>query len=97
MKKYQRVPFEVQAEKYEEGKGLEDGFMPWTDIVTRGFVSTDGLLRITGLDGVIMCPFVKSRRGIIFIREGDYIIEEANGDKRCCGEDKFSERYKEIE
>lgn len=97
MKKYQRVSFEVQAEKYEVGKEIEDGFMPWTDIVTRGFVSTDGLVQVTGRDGILVCPFVKSRRGVVFIREGDYIIEEANGDKHCCGEDKFAERYKELE
>ncbi len=95
-KKYMRVPFEVEAVKYEAGKGIEDGFKPWAEVVTQGFVSTDKLVCVKGDNDMLMCPFVTSRRGIIFIREGDYIIKEANGDKHCCGEDKFHTRYKEI-
>ncbi len=95
-KKYTRVPFEVEAAKYEIGKGLEDGMRPLSEVITQGFVSRDNLVQITGENGNIMCPFVTSRRGITFIREGDYIIIESSGDKHCCGGDKFESRYKEV-
>lgn len=97
MKKYMRVPFEVEAVKYEIGKGLEDGFKPLTDVITQGFVSREKLVNLTDENGTIMCPFVTSRRGIIFIREGDYIIKEASGDKHCCGGDVFAARFQEIQ
>lgn len=95
MKRYMRVPFEVSAIKYEVGHGIEDGFKPWAEVVTQGFVSTDNLVQVE-VDGVLLCPFVKSRRGITFIRYGDYIIEEASGDRHCCGEDKFPQRYRGL-
>ena len=31
-----RAAFEVNVEAYEVGKGMEDGFELWTDVVTRG-------------------------------------------------------------
>ncbi len=96
MKKYMRIPFEVSAVKYEIGKGYEDGFKPWAEVITHSLVATEGLVRIEGDGGVILCPYVKSRRGLTFIKEGDYIILESSGDKHCCGEDKFSLRYKEL-
>lgn len=97
MKKYLRIPFEVQAVKYETGKGLEDGFRPLSDVITQGFVSRDKLVQITDKNGVILCPFVTSRRGVIFIREGDYIIIEGSGDKHCCGGDVFASRFREVD
>ena len=33
-KKYLRSSFSVEAEKYEPGKNMEDGFEPWTKVVT---------------------------------------------------------------
>lgn len=96
MKKYFRVPFEVEAVKYETGRGIEDGFRPLSDVITQGFVSSDKLVRITDKNGVILCPFVTSRRGAIFIREGDYVIIESSGDKHCCGGDVFASRFREI-
>lgn len=92
--KYIRASFEVEAVKYEQGKGLEDGFKFWKDVVTNGWVTTDGLVRITRDDGAVVCPFVHNRRGIVFIREGDYIIIEEGNQKHCCGEDKFDARFR---
>lgn len=97
MKKYERSSFEVEAVQYEVGKGIEDGFMPWSSVVTNGWIVTDKLVKITREDGSVMCPFIQNRRGIIFIREGDYIIKEKDDERHVCGSDKFSERYLEIQ
>ncbi len=94
--KYIRASFEVEAEKYETGKGLEDGFMLWRDIVTNGWIVTEGLVKITREDGSVLCPFVSNSRGLVFIREGDYIITEEGNQKHCCGGGKFADRYKRV-
>ena len=96
MKKYKRTPFTVEAVKYEPYKGLEDGFSLWTDVITDGWIVTEGLIKLTDAHGQIVCPFIKNRRGVIFIHEGDYIIREENGQRHCCGGDKFADRYHEI-
>jgi len=95
--KYKRVSFDVEAVRYELGKDLEDGFESWTKVVTNGWISTEGLIKVTKEDGRVVCPFIKNRRGVIFIREGDYIIYEEGGERHCCGKDKFSTRYLQIE
>ncbi|MCI8494464.1 MAG: hypothetical protein HFI74_02115 [Lachnospiraceae bacterium] len=97
MKKYKRNTFEVEAVKYEVGKGIEDGFMPWTSILTNGWVSTDKLIKITREDGTVVCPFIQNRRGMIFLREGDYIITEQGLERHVCGADKFADRYHCVE
>lgn len=95
--KYTRSSMEVEAEQYELGKGMEDGFMPWTSIVTNGWIATEKLLKITREDGVVVCPFIQNRRGMIFLREGDYIITEKDQERHVCGGDKFHIRYLEVE
>ena len=45
--KYIRASIEVEAVKYEQGKGLEDGFKFWKDVLTSGWVLTEGLVKIT--------------------------------------------------
>lgn len=96
-KKYLRSSFSVEAEKYEPGKNMEDGFEPWTKVVTAGWIITEGLVKLERENGQLVCPFIKNRRGVIFIREGDYIIYEEGGERHCCGEDKFSTRFKPDE
>lgn len=95
--KYLRSSLEVDVVKYEIDKGLEDGFELWTKIVTNGWISANNIIKITRKDGTVVCPFIRNRRGIIFIREGDYIISESDGERHVCGEDKFNRRYKVIE
>ncbi len=95
-KKYQRASLNVEAEKYELGKGLEDGFQPFADVVTNGWIVSEGLIQITDKNGCVVCPFIQNRRGVIFIREGDYIIYEESGERHCCGGDKFASRFLEI-
>lgn len=95
-KKYQRNSFIVYAEKYEVGQGMEDGFELFTDVVTNGWVTCEGLVKIQQADGSVMCPFIQNRRGILFIRENDYIIYEQDGQRHCCGGDKFSKRFQDI-
>lgn len=97
MKKYRRSSFEVEAVAYETGKGLEDGFMPWTSVVTNGWIATEKLIKVEREDGTVLCPFIQNRRGLIFLREGDYIITESDAERHACGADKFEGRYLPIE
>lgn len=94
--RYMRAQLEVEAMQYEVGKGLEDGFELWTKVITNGWVVAEDLVQIKREDGTIVCPFVRNRRGLIFIRNGDYIICEGDGEKHCCGERKFSARFQPI-
>lgn len=91
-----RASLEVEVVKYEHNKYLEDGFELWTKVVTNGWISTDNLIKVTRPDGAVVCPFIRNKRGVIFIREGDYIITENDGERHVCGESKFNKRYKEI-
>ncbi len=95
--KCKRRPIVAELEKYEIGKGLEDGFEPLADVVTKMWIVTDNLVRITNKDGVIVCPYITNRRGRTFIQEGDYIVVEEDGAKLVCGEDKVKDRYEVIE
>lgn len=94
--RFKRASLEVEAQKYEVGKGMEDGFELFTKVVTNGWIITDGLVKITQENGSIVCPFIQNRRGVVFIKEGDYIIYEDGGERHCCGEDKFHDRYYPI-
>ena len=91
-----RTPIESEVLQYEIGKGMEDGFEPWADVVTKGWIVTDFLVKITRPDGIIVCPYIRHRRGRTFIGEGDYIILEADGTKHVCGADKIWNRFQEI-
>ncbi len=94
--RYIRASLTVEAEKYEVGKGMEDGFFPWAEVITNGWIVSEGLIQVEREDGTIVCPFIQNRRGIIFIREGDYIIYEDGGERHCCGGDKFGNRFKPM-
>ena len=96
MTKYLRAPHEVEAEVYEPGKGLEDGFELFSKVVTNGHVVTEGLIQFENAEGNLVCPFVRNRRGYTFIREGDYIIREGD-EKHVCGADKFHKRFQRKE
>lgn len=94
--KYRRTPIEAEIVKYEIGKGIEDGVELLSDVITKGWIVTDFLVKITKEDGNIVCPYVKNRRGRTFIGEGDYVIMEADGTKHVCGADKVWTRFEEI-
>ncbi len=95
--KSRRVGLEAEVVKYEPGKGLEDGVELWSDVVTKGWIVTDFLVKLHREDGTIVCPYIKTRRGRIFIGEGDYIIEDVDGSKHVCGSDKIWNRYEKPE
>ena len=95
--KYERASLIVDAEQYELGKGLEDGFELYTKVITNGWGSPDNLVQHIRPDGIVVCPFIQNRRGVIFIRQGDYIITEGDNERHVCGEDKFLLRYRAIE
>ena len=97
MRKYLRASLEVEAAKYEQGTGMEDGFELFSKVVTNGWIVSEGLVQITRPDGTVVCPFIQNRRGVIFIRKGDYIIYETGGERHVCGEDKFADRFKPLD
>lgn len=91
--KYRRTPIEADIVKYEAGKELEDGFELLADVVVKGWIVTDFLVKITKENGDIVCPYITHRRGRTFIGEDDYIILEADGTKHVCGADKIWKRF----
>lgn len=95
--KSRRTGLTAEVSRYEVGKGLEDGFERWSDVVTKGWIVTDSLVKIKKEDGTIVCPYIKNRRGRIFIGEGDYIVLDEDGTKHVCGEDKIWGRYEKPE
>ena len=95
--KSRRLPLSAEVVKYEVGKGLEDGFSLWSDVVTRDWIVTDFLVKITREDGSIVCPYILNRRGREFIGNGDYIVVDEDGTKHVCGEDKIWLRYEKPE
>lgn len=94
--KCKRVGLECAVEKYEPGKGMEDGFELWSDVVMQGWIVTDSLVKIHREDGTIVCPYIKTRRSYIFIGDGDYIVTDIDGARHVCGEDKVWLRYEKI-
>lgn len=92
-----RTPLTADVAKYEVGKGMEDGFELWSDVVTKGWIVTDFLVKVTREDGKIVCPYIKNRRGRTFIGVGDYIVLDEDGTKHVCGEDKIWTRYEKPE
>lgn len=94
--KCMRTAMEAEVEKYEVGKGMEDGFELWSDVVTKGWIVTDTLVKVEKENGTIVCPYIRHRRGRTFIGEGDYIITDADGTRHVCGADKIFDRYHKI-
>lgn len=95
--RYRRKGLEVEAVQYEPGKGLEDGFELFTDVIIRGWITTEFLVKIKREDGAMICPFICNKRGRIFIGENDYIIKEGDGERHVCGAEKFQTRFEIIE
>lgn len=91
--KSKRLALEADVIKYEIGKGLEDGVELLSDVVTKVWIVTDFLVKIQREDGAIVCPYITTRRGRVFIGEGDYIIVDEDGTKHVCGADKIWNRY----
>ena len=53
--KCRRTPLLAEVEKYEMGKGMEDGFELWTNVVTREWITSDSIIKITNENGTIIC------------------------------------------
>lgn len=95
--KSRRIALEAEVVPYEQGKGLEDGMELWADVVTKGWIVTDFLVKMKREDGAIVCPYVNNRRGRVFIGEGDYIIMDEDGTKHVCSSKKIWKRYEKPE
>lgn len=90
-----RTPIEADVNKYELGAGYEDGFELYADVITKDNVNIENLVQVDH-EGMLSCPYILTRRGKTFIKEGDYIIVSDDGTKSVCGEDKIFKRYKQI-
>lgn len=95
--KSRRIPVEVDVVRYEVGKGMEDGYERLYDVVTKGWIVSDFLVKIQREDGTIVCPYISTKRGHTFIGEGDYIITYPDGVRNVCGADKVWKRYEKPE
>ena len=95
--KCKRIELMADVQKYEPGKGMEDGFELWSEVVTRVWIVTDFLLKIKREDGDIVCPFISTRRGREFIGVDDYIVIDEDGTKHVCGANKIWNRYQPVE
>ena len=95
--KSRRIGLSADVQKYEPGKGMEDGLERWSEVVTKGWIVTDFLVKITKPDGTIVCPYILNRRGRVFIGEGDYLVIDEDGTKHVCGADKIWKRYEKPE
>ena len=91
-----RISLNAEVQQYEIGKNMEDGFELLSDVVTKGWITTDFLVKITKENGDIICPYILHRRGRTFIGEGDYIILDADATKHVCGADKIFKRYEPV-
>ncbi len=91
-----RTPVEAEVVEYVGGQDLEDGFELWSDVVTKGWIVTDNLVKVKREDGSIVCPYISHRRGRTFIGVGDYIIVDDDGTKHVCGADKIFKRYEKL-
>ena len=91
-----RTPVEAEVVEYVGGQDLEDGFELWSDVVTKGWIVTDNLIKVKREDGSIVCPYISHRRGRTFIGVGDYIIVDDDGTKHVCGADKIFKRYEKL-
>ncbi len=95
--KVRRLGLNGTIEKYEVGKGLEDGFELFADIMTRGWVTTDMLIKIETEIGRIVCPYIETRRGRSYIGPNDCVIVDEHGAKHLCEMDKLWSHYEKIE
>ncbi|MDK2808143.1 MAG: hypothetical protein PWP24_877 [Clostridiales bacterium] len=91
-----RTPLEANVYPYEPEKNLEDGFELFVDIVTKGWITTNSLIRMNRKNGDVVCPYIQTRRGRTFIGEGDYIIIDDDGTKHVCSAEKIFQRYQKI-
>lgn len=94
--KCRRTAIMAEVFPYELDKNMEDGFEPFADVVTKGWIVTDSLIQVERPDGVIVCPYIEHRRGRTFIGEGDFIIVDEDGTKHVCGGDKIFKRYEKV-
>ena len=66
MKQYKRAPLTVTAAPYEIGKGMEDGFRLYSQVITNDGLVVEGLVKLEREDGSIVCPYVQPPRRCIY-------------------------------
>ncbi len=91
-----RTPIEADVFEYKIDSGLEDGWELFSDVVTKGWIVTERLIRVERENGAVVCPYIRHKRGHTFIEEGDYIIIDDDGTKHVCGANKIFKRYEKV-
>lgn len=94
--KCRRIGLEADVFQFEFDKGFEDGYELWSDVITKGWIVTDHLIKVKQPNGNTYCPYIAHRRGRTFIGENDYIIIDSDGTKHVCCEQKIFNRYEPI-
>ena len=94
--KCRRTGLVADVFKFELGKGYEDGYELLSDVVTKGWIVTDYLIKMKR-NGSLECPYINHSRGRTFIGENDYIIIDSDGTKHVCSEEKIFHRYEPVE
>lgn len=95
--KCRRIGLEADVFKFEYGKGYEDGYELFSDVITKGWIITDHLIKLKRENGTLHCPYISHDRGRTFIRENDYIIIDSDGTKHVCSAEKIFNRYEPME
>ena len=75
MKKYLRASLEVEAAKYEQGKGMEDGYELFSKVVTNGWVVSEGLFVPLFKTGAV--SFLSVRAIILFMSKAESVTSAA--------------------
>lgn len=86
-------PTEAVVKLYEVG--MEDGFATVADVVTNAHIFSEDIIEIEK-DGVMVCPYIKQKRGRTFIQKGDYVVFEADGRKHVVSEANLWNRFEKI-
>lgn len=95
--KSRRIPLESEVDKYEVGKGMEDGFELFSDVVTKGWIVTDSLVKIERPDGTIVCRTSSTAEDVPLSVRAIIFIVQQDGTKNVCGADKVWTRYEKPE
>jgi hypothetical protein len=92
MPKFRKRPVVIEAEEYREG--LEDGFVPFNDLIFTEYIHLSAICAQAGLPGV---PYIKTLEGNHYISPGDYIITGVEGERYPCKPGIFKQTYEPVE
>lgn len=86
--KYRKKPIEVEAEPYKAG--MEDGF-------EKVYHDDCSLCQDTCKGCKHYKPYMNTRQGKIYIKHGDMIITQQDGERYPCNPINFEQSYEPID